>query len=238
MNLIKFILLFILVVSCTKNKEDDVAFENILGKENNETLNFLVSAFEKDFLQKQNPNLKTTEAYKMFLEDLRDGNTKNWKERPAKALRIFKDSKLRLEIYNFPDSVWVLQNSSNDKIEEDSLMFIYSPVPYIKYRRKDYIDSLGNQHYIYSRTGFQSDSSNIDSLKNIVKNFRENRYDGAYFKLIDKLKNKNSFWREMFEYHISLNNENPKIFAQMILKNNFDLSNPTIRKFIVLECVY
>lgn len=237
MNSIKVLLLSFLVVCCAQNNKDEI-FENTLGKENNKTLNYLVSAFEQDFLKNQYPSLKINEAYKMFLEDFRDGNTSNWKERPAKAVKIFNESKLRLEIYNFPDSVWVLPNSSKDKIEEDSLQFLYSPIPYIKYRRKNYIDSSGKQHYLYSRSGFQLNLSNTDSVINYVKTIREFRYDGEYFNLINESKNKNAFWLAMFEYITSTNNENSKVFAQMILKNKFDLNNPTIRKFIVLECVY
>ncbi|MDC8001156.1 hypothetical protein POV26_08910 [Aequorivita todarodis] len=237
MNFIKVLLLIFLFACCAQNKEEE-AFENDLGKENSETLNYLVSAFEKDFLKKQYPKLKINEAYRKFLEDLRDGNTNNWKERPAEAVKIFNESKLRLEIYNFPDSIWVVPNSTKDKIEEDSLSILYYPLPYIKYRRKDYIDSIGKQHYLYSRSYVQLDSLNTDSIINYVKKIREFRYDGEYFKLIDRYKNKNSFWSEMNEYVISLNNENSKVFAQMILKNNFDLNNPTVRKFIVLECVY
>ena len=39
----------------------------------------------------------------------------NWKSISEKARNKFKSSDLRLEMYEFPDSVWILKNSTFDK---------------------------------------------------------------------------------------------------------------------------
>ncbi len=67
MKYIKLFFILILIVSCS-NKKRITEFENILGKENSETLTYLVSDFENDFLKRNYPNLDIEKAYRKKAE--------------------------------------------------------------------------------------------------------------------------------------------------------------------------
>ena len=117
MKFIKTFIFFILFISCSDKKAEinTSEFDKVLGKENIKTLDFLVSDFENDFLKRQYPNLDTENAYRQFLTELRDEKNENWKSISEKARNKFKSSDLRLEMYEFPDSVWILKNSTFEK---------------------------------------------------------------------------------------------------------------------------
>ncbi|WP_445738558.1 hypothetical protein [Mariniflexile sp.] len=138
MKILKTFIFLALIISCAEKKTEEniLEFDKVLGKENVVTLDFIVSDFENDFLKRQYPNLNTENAYRQFLTDLRDDKTKNWKRISEKAIEKFESSELRLQMYEFPDSVWILKNSSFDKIESDSVSFLNIPYPYIKSRFK------------------------------------------------------------------------------------------------------
>ena len=80
MKFFKIFLLLLFITSCTKQPTDNriLEFERILGKENSETLNYLVSDFENDYLKKQYPTLKTEDAYSKFLNNLLEDKIENW----------------------------------------------------------------------------------------------------------------------------------------------------------------
>ena len=134
----KLVILLFFVMGCSdkKTKNKSFEFDTILGKNNVETLNFLVTDFENNFLIKQYPNYDIEVAYRHFLTDLQDNKTSDFPMISRKARERFKSSDLRLEMYQFPDSVWVLVNSTFDKIEADSLNYFESPFPYLKSRYK------------------------------------------------------------------------------------------------------
>ncbi|WP_417371877.1 hypothetical protein [Gelidibacter japonicus] len=56
------LLILILTFGCS-NQKDIKEFEAVLGKENSETLTYLVNDFESDVLKRQYPNISTKEAY-------------------------------------------------------------------------------------------------------------------------------------------------------------------------------
>ena len=95
--------------------------------------------------------MDTENAYRKFLTEIRDEKIENWKSISEKARNKFKASDLRLEMYEYPDSVWILKNSTFDKIESDSLNFIKSTFPYVKSRYK-HTDSDVTIEYFYSRS--------------------------------------------------------------------------------------
>jgi len=228
----------LIVFSSCYEKQIRRDFETVLGKENNETINYLVSNFETEFLKSQYPNLSTTEAYKEFLIELRDGNTQDWRDLSSEARSFFSKSELNKQMYSYLDSVWVVKNSSYDHVDEDSLIFLDVDRPYIKTRKRKSADSETDIQFTYNRIYVKIDSTNEDSIIKLLKNQKEINYRGSYYTLIDKLKKKNQFWHELNEYIVALYNDDPQIFARIILDHNFDLSDSTIRKFIVLECAY
>ncbi|XMO86648.1 hypothetical protein AAFN75_17825 [Algibacter sp. AS12] len=241
MKFIKTFILFILIISCSDKKTENNTseFDKVLGKENIETLDFLVSDFENDFLKRQYPNLDSENAYRQFLTELRDEKTENWKSISEKARNKFKSSDLRLEMYEFPDSVWIIENSDFDKIESDSLEYIKHPVPYIKSRYK-YTNPDGTIEYSYSR-GNSSEltpNSNFDSIINREMNTPNFNYIGKYLRALESIKDKGEFHKEFYETKKNAGFLFPESTARVMLNYEIDLNDKLNRKIIVLELAY
>ena len=240
MKFIKLFIFFILIISCSdkKSKNNTSEFDKVLGKENIETLDFLVSDFENDFLKKQYPNLDTENAYRQFLTELRDGKTENWKIISEKARNKFKISDLRLEMYEFPDSVWILKNSTFDKIESDSLNFLESPIPYLKSRYK-YTNPEGTTEYSYSRSyGENISEVDYDSIINREINSPNFNYIGKYLQALESIKDKGEFHKEFYETKKNAGFLFPESTARVMLNYDIDLNDKLNRKIIVLELAY
>ena len=241
MKFIKAFIILILIISCSGKKTEDNTseFEKALGKENIKTLNALVFDFENDFLKRQYPNLDTENAYRQFLTDLRDEKTENWKSISEKARNKFKSSDLRLEMYEFPDSVWIIENSSMDKIESDSLEFIRQPVPYIKSRFK-YINADGNEEYFYSRgNSFNPKlNSNFDSIIKRELNRPSFNYIGKYLRALESIKDKSEFHKKFYEVKKNFGFVYSYQTAYEMLKYKIDLNDNLNRKIIILEFIY
>jgi hypothetical protein len=239
MKILKTLMLFALIISCSDKKTDDniLEFDNVLGKENVETLDYLVSDFENDFLKSQYQNLDTENAYRRFLTDLRDDKTENWKSISEKASKKFDSSTLRLEMYEFPDSVWILKNSSYDKIESDSLSFLDIPFPYVKARFK-YKNPDGTTEYTFGRGGPEIwPNSDYDSIINRELNTPRFNYVGKYIQALETIKNKSTFHEEFYDKKRSSGFLYPMLADVMLLKN-VDLKDKLNRRIIVLELVY
>ena len=240
MKFIKKFIFFIVIISCSDKKTEinTSEFDKVLGKENIKTLDFLVSDFENDFLKRQYPNLDTKNAYRQFLTELRDEKTENWKKISQKARNQFKSSELRLEMYEFPDSVWILENSTIDKIESDSLVFLESPIPYVKSRFK-YTNPDGITEYMYSRSyGEIMRKSDFDSIINRELESPKMNYVGKYMRALESIKDKSNFIEEFFDTKKSFGLLIPKSTARVMLNYDIDLNDKLNRKIIVLELVY
>ena len=238
----KILILFIfllLIISCADKKSENQAseFDKVLGIENIATLDFLISDFENDFLKRQYPNLDTENAYRQFLTELRDEKTENWKSISEKARNKFKASDLRLEMYEFPDSVWILKNSTFDKIESDSLLFLDSPFPYIKSRYK-YTNPDGTTEYSYSRrSGEKISEVDYDSIINREMNSPSFNYIGKYLQALYKIKERDTFFKKFYKQkeHGFIR---PKILAKVMLEEYVDLNDYIVKRIIVLEIAY
>ncbi|GAA4817102.1 hypothetical protein GCM10023330_27180 [Litoribaculum gwangyangense] len=230
-----------LIISCAdkKSEKQTSEFDKVLGIENVVTLNFLVSDFENDFLKRQYPNLDTENAYRQFLTELRDEKTENWKRISEKARNKFKSSDLRLEMYEFPDSVWIIENSSMDKIESDSLEYIKHPVPYIKSRYK-YTNPDGTTEYTFARgNSFElTPNSNFDSIINREMNSPNFNYIGKYLRALESIKDKGEFHKEFYETKKNAGFLFPESTARVMLNYDIDLNDKLNRKIIVLELAY
>ncbi len=240
MKIIKSFIFLALILSCSDKKtENQVSeFEKILGNDNVVTLNFLVSNFEKDFLARQYPNLNTENACRQFLTELRDKKTDNWMKISQKAIKKFKSSDLRLEMYKFPDSVWVLKNSTFDKIESDSLAFLETSGPYVKSRFKS-TNPEGITKYRFGRSyGNIMHDSNFDSIIKRELEIPRINFIGKYFQALELIKNKSDFHREFFETKKSRGFLYPESIARVMLNYDIDLRDKLNRKIIVLEFIY
>ncbi|CAL2089802.1 conserved exported hypothetical protein [Tenacibaculum sp. 190524A05c] len=225
-----------LFLSCSKNKATS-EFEQVLGKTNSITLSVLVENFENDFLLKQYPDLSVTESYKEFLIDYGKRKFKNKQFLSSKDSLAFINSDLEKEMYYHPDSVWILPNSTYDKVEEDSLLFIYTDKPYLKLRKKDLVSSSEEKIvYKYERHYGIIDNSEThqDSLINFVKNIRyTNYYDGRYRQALYHVEKYGGFFERFSERKGIIS----KLKMSELVLNEADLSNALVRKIIVLEFV-
>ncbi|MEL0653326.1 hypothetical protein V6246_18035 [Algibacter sp. TI.3.09] len=236
----KFINLFIILLltfGCSSDK-DTAEFEKVLGKENSQTLTLLVNDFENDFLKKQYPDSELNESYIKFLIDYKNGSLENWQPLPKKITDIFNASELKNEMYYHPDSVWILPNSSYDKVEEDSLIFLDVNRPYIKLRKKDLIFSRPDKIvYEYDRHYINIDSTtNRDSLINKVMNLKYvNFYNGRYIQAVDNIRKFGGFFERFSDLKAVKNDK--KEFCELVLEKA-DLNDELVRKLIVLELVF
>ncbi len=235
MRFINLIIILLLTFSCSNEKEI-AEFENILGYENSETLTLLVNDFENDFLKKQYPKTELNECYKKFLTDYKNGTTENWLPKPKKIANRFEPSELKKEMYFHPDSVWILPNSSFDKVEEDSLLFLDIDRPYIKLRKKDLMFSSPEKIvYEYERDYVRIDSTtDKDSLINqVMKSRHVNYYSGKYRQATDYIRKFGGFFERFSDRK---NVFNKKQICELILEEA-DLNDELVRKLIVLEFV-
>jgi hypothetical protein len=235
---IPFIFL-LLIISCEDKKSESQTseFDKVLGSENVATLNFLVSDFENDFLKRQYPNLKTEDAYRKFLTELRDKKTENRKSISENARKKFKASDLRLEMYEFPDSVWILKNSTFDKIESDSLLFLDSSIPYVKSRYK-YTNPDGTTEYNYSRSyGGNIEEIDYDSIINREMKSPSFNGIGKYIQALYQIKERDTFFKNFYkqkEYGFI----RAETLAKVMLEENVDLNDYLVKRIIVLEIAY
>jgi len=222
-----YFLPFILISSCSnsQSKNQVSVFENILGKENYNTLSLLTSDFEKDILKKTYPALSTEKAYEKFLIDVKERKVVFWNKISSKNRKTFQKSDLRLEIYEFPDSVWIGKNGIESR-------YVFNNDDGTIYRNDD-----GTIHY-----GFSSKSADInknpDSL--IVNEYNTPRlkYSGKYIEAIRTIKDGNNFLEAFYDVKDKAGYIHSEVMAEILLKNEPDFSNDIIKKLIVMEFGY
>ena len=232
---IKIIILFLTFCSCSKDKYV-TDFETTLGSENSEILTDLVADFETNFLKKQYPKLKTENAYEKFLTELREEKSKGWYQDSDNAKQKFKLSSLKNEVYRYPDSVWVVKNSSLDK-NEDSFVILFSSTPYIKSRYK-YINPDGSFEYSYSRSYLNvlpnTDFDSIIALKMTTPKFNST---GKYIQALSQIKEKDTFFKNFYRQK-DYGYINPVTLANLVLKEKVDLNDYLVKRIIVLEIAH
>lgn len=224
MKIIKIFIFIALIISCSDKKTEDKIseFDKVLGKENSETLNLLVSEFENDFLKKQYPNLDIENSYRKFLTETSGGKIDYTKAITEKSKNIFDKSQLRLEIFCVADSTWIEINPWNDK----TLL--------VKGRTR-----CKNPDGTYENRSMEMpfDETEIsrDSMQKRYMNFVQTNHNGKYLKALNSIKYKsdflNSFATDRNDFGII-----PFYFtAERILADKVDLNDYDIRKIIVAE---
>lgn len=242
MRFFKYIIIFLLCLNCIdkNDSEAEKIFNQTLGIENTETLNKLVNDFENNYLKKKYPNITLSNAYKKFIEDVRDEKpiNKNIKLISAKSIDLFNSSKLRLEIYQFPDSVWIIKNSNFNK-HEDSLSSIRPfPVPYLesRYKHQEIDGSYSNS---YSRQSINKVANiNFDSIIKAEYNKADFNSTGLYMKAFSRIKNDNKYYQELYDIKNDIGFVYRGLTARKMLYHSIDLNDKLNRKIVVLELAY
>jgi hypothetical protein len=206
-------------------------FEKVLGKENSETLTYLVNDFESDFLKSQYPNLDTKKAYAQFLTELSKGETEYWKKFSESSREYLEKSNLRLEIYSVPDSIWIERDPKK-------LTLSFSDVPMLKIKRK-YLLPDGTFGYSTSETSFRyKDPIDEDSIIESRKNWIDINYVGSYSRALNSISNKSDFLIEYLDIREKAGMIDPKFISDRMLESKVDLNDYFIKRLIITEIVY
>ncbi|WP_250437185.1 hypothetical protein [Hanstruepera flava] len=230
MKFINLIIILLLTFSCSNDKEIE-AFENILGKENSETLTYLVNDFETDFLKRQYPNLTTKQAYKQFLTELSNGKTENWEQISKKSIAYLEESTLRLEIFSVPDSIWIER-------DPNKLTISNSRIPLLKIKSK-YLTPDGTLGYTTSESTFEFVKPiNEDSIIESRKYYYNINVIGSYSRALNAISKKSYFLINYLDKREAAGRYDPRIVAKQMLKSKVDLDNYFIKRLIITEIVY
>ena len=224
MKFIKLIIISLLTFSCSNNKEI-AEFEKILGKENSETLTYLVNDFESDFLKRQYPNLNTRKAYRKFLDELSNLEIEHWQKISKESRDVFKNSDLRLEIYCVADSSWLDQNPA-----ETTFPLIRTK---LKCKNEDGSISVDS-----SAAPFNHRMSDLDSILKTYENFVETNFGGKYHKALNSVSESSPFMTKYVDIRNSFGILPPEMVASEIVKSDVDLDDYFIRRLIITEMMY
>ena len=231
MRYINLIIILLLTFSCSNQKEI-TEFEKVLGKENSETLTYLVNDFESDFLKRQYPNIGTKKAYNQFLKELSKGQTEYLQKISKKSREYLEKSNLRLEIYSVLDSIWIER-------DPEKLTFNNNNNPTLIIKRK-YLRPDGTFRYETEVSSFRykeprdEDSIIIESRKNWI----DINYDGSYSRALNAISNKSHFLTEYLKIRDASGKIDPNMIAERMLESKVDLNDYFIKRLIITEIVY
>ena len=197
-------------------------FEKTLGKENVETLNFLIENFETKTLKKEYPNLTTENSYKEFLKD----NYSIYNSIDKR--KIFVESKLKLNIYCVRDSIWIKKRTLSSGKESDMIVTRYKCLKQ-------------NNEVVYNKSIHHCCSDRSKTLSFIEKDKRIVQINliGSYIKAFEKISNKSNFLNLYLE-HIKMTATPmlPPLMANYILKNNINTNDYFVKRIIYINQIY
>ena len=192
-------------------------FEKTLRKENIETLNSLIENFETKTLKKEYPNLTTENSYKEFLKD-----------NSIYKRKTFVESKLKLNIYCVPDSIWIKKRTLSSGKESDMIETRYKCLKQ-------------NNEVIYSKSISHCCSDRSKTLNLLEQNKRRVQINmiGSYIKALEKIANKSNFLNFYLE-HIKMTATPmlPLLMANYILKNNINTNDYFVKRIIYINQIY
>jgi hypothetical protein len=212
------ILTFIISVSIYSQQ---IVFEKTLGKENVETLNSLIEEFETKTLKKEYPTLKTESAYKEFLKDILKNNS-------VKGRKIFPESKLKLNIYCVPDSIWIEKRKLTSGKEGEM----------IKTKFKGLNE---NGEIIYTSSTDYCCFEKSETLKLFEKQKEDVQinFSGKYIKALENISNESEVVKSYLEgIKMTADPIRPYSMSEYLLKNNIDLNNYFIKRLIFINMIY
>jgi len=197
-------------------------FEKTLGKENVETLNFLIENFETKTLKKEYSNLTTENSYKEFLKD----NYSIYNSIDKR--KIFIESKLKLNIYCVRDSIWIKKRTLSSGKESDMIVTRYKCLKQ-------------NNEVVYNKSIHHCCSDRSKTLSFIEKDKRIVQINliGSYIKAFEKISNKSNFLNFYLE-HIKMTATPmlPPLMANYILKNNINTNDYFVKRIMYINQIY
>ena len=226
MKILKTFLILLFIVSCSDKKPEKqtTEFDKILGMENSETLNLIVSEFENGFLKRQYPNLDTKSAYTKFVTDVSVDKTKNFVEFSKKTKDLFYKSKLRLEIYCVIDSTWIEKNPWND----ESLL--------VK-GRTNCLNHDGTFENGLMEMPFNEKEISRDSIQKRYLKFVKTNYNGKYLKALNSISDKSEFLSSFVKDRVDFGIIPSEFIAKRLLAYNADMEDYYVRRIIAIELI-
>lgn len=212
------ILTFIISVSIYSQQ---IEFEKTLGKENVETLNSLIEDFETKTLKKEYPTLKTENAYKEFLQDILKNNS-------IKGKKIFPESKLKLNIYCVPDSIWIEKRKLSSGKEGDMIKTKYKCL------------NLDGE-IIYTSSTSYCCFEKSETLKLFEKQKEDVQVNmvGTYIEALEKVSNESEVIKSYLEnIKMTADPISSYSMSEYLLKNDIDLNDYFIKRLIFINMIY
>lgn len=222
MKAFKTFIILILFVCCKDAKKESTEFDKILGEENTNTLNLLVTEFENDFLKRQYPNLDIESAYLKFVTQISEGKTEHFIEYPKKSRDLFNRSIFRLEVYCVIDSTWIEQNPWNIK----TLL--------VKGRTKC-LNPDGKFENGSMEMLFDENEISRDSIQKKYMNFVETNFNGKYLKALNGISDESDFLSSFVKDKNDFGFIISEFIAKRMLAYKVDMNDYYIRRIIVTE---
>ena len=169
--------------------------------------------------KKKYPNLTTENYYKEFLKD-------NYSiDNSTDKRKTFVESKLKLNIYCVPDSIWLKKGTFFLGKESDVIETRYKCLN-------------PNNEVIYNKTQSNDISRTLALSKQDKKRVGIN-LTGSYIKALEKISNKSNFINFYLE-HIKMTATPmlPPLLANYILKNNINTNDYFVKRIIYINQIY
>ena len=220
MKKIAFIILTFIISFSIYSQQ--IVFEKTLGKENVEILNYLIKDFETTTLKKEYPNLKTENAYEEFLKDILKYNYSLLEN------KIFPESKLKLNVYCVPDSIWIEKRELSSTKKSEMIKTKYKCLN-------------PNGEIIYSSSIIYccNEKNKTLELFEKQKEYVQINMIGTYIKALEKVASESEIIKFYLEnIKVTADPIHPYRMSEYILKNNIDINNYFTKRLIFINMFY
>lgn len=154
----------IVLFSCTTNEKTEnewiTTFESSLGKRETKYLNEMVNDFDA-FLEKKYDDKNSASSVKLYLQELSDNNSGQWKTDTEKYQQYQESNLFAKYDTIYPDSVWIEDDLVNVKFEE--LEVIQSIIPL----DNENLESLVNELKVKPELTLMSRGNFFEALKSV-----------------------------------------------------------------------
>ncbi|MBX2828236.1 MAG: hypothetical protein KTR22_08740 [Flavobacteriaceae bacterium] len=228
--MMKFWAIFIMLVCSLGCTEDQTIseFESILGKDKSATLTQLVLDFENEFLATYYADLIEEEAYKAFLFDVQYGDFPYWKKISDSVKHRFREHSLGYDVYQIPDSVWVVENSQESKhgFEENIVV------------RRKYTDASGKIKYSYSPRTIEKFRSHKDTILKRTRHYSLINLEGNYTKALEAISSSSEFLEDYVDRRKGAGKFSPPVLVHLIQDYDVDVTDYIIKRIIVVDILF
>ncbi|CAL2075452.1 conserved hypothetical protein [Tenacibaculum sp. 190524A05c] len=204
-------------------------FEDILGKQNVKTLNFLLQDFEENILKKRYPSVSLQDAYHKLITEVSEEKLLPKELLSKKMKNTFDKSILKKQIYCLTDTVFV-GNSRHGVKKTKGKAIIAS-----------YKCLNPNGRIINTRAEFyfNDNKKSINETLSFAKNSSQVNLTGKYLKALQGVKNKSQFLKKYIEFIENTGDlRHPITLSSILARENIKLDNFLIKRIILINIIY